>query len=60
MEGKMTNDERRATEALRDEIKARKVKLAERPYDNGGSSTNLYDLFECVRLAGFELRKENA
>ncbi len=47
----MTNDERRAVERLRDEIKARKVKLV---YDYG---QELHALFECVQLAGFELRK---
>jgi len=47
----MTNDERRAVEVLRDEIKARKVKLVD---DRG---QELHALFECVKLAGFELRK---
>ena len=56
-EGKMTNDERRATEVLREEIIARKVKLAERYFRADRASANLYDLFECVKLAGFELQK---
>jgi hypothetical protein len=44
-------------ERLRDEIKARAVRLAQRSYRGGEVSANLYELFECVKLAGFELKK---
>jgi hypothetical protein len=51
-EGKMTNDEMRAVEVLREEINGRRVDL-----DGACTTADADELLECVKLAGFELRK---
>ena len=48
----MTNDEMRAVEVLREEINGRRVDL-----DGACTTADADELLECVKLAGFELRK---